>query len=394
MARFNKKQEIREGMRQPIGIYIHVPFCKRKCAYCDFYSRPCKTEKEMDEYVSAVLRHFEEYFRPGSNFEADTVYFGGGTPSLLGDKRLLKLIEGLDKRILLRDSAEITVECNPESTDLKMLKKLKKGGVNRLSFGVQSADNDELVMLGRLHTFEMAQEAVSKAQEAGFTNISLDLMYGLPGQTMEKWQESVKRILALKPQHLSAYALKLEEGTPMWREKPALPSDDLQADMYLYAVERFAREGYYQYEVSNFAKEGYRSRHNSKYWDLSPYLGFGPSAHSYFGGKRFSFVDDLQAYVHGMDGKAEILESADEVENYRRPGEYIMLMLRTTDGIDEEKFYQRFRMEFTPFAAKLRKYIEPGYCKEENGRWWLTPQGMFVSNAILADVLDCTEFLG
>ena len=230
----------------------------------------------MDQYCQAVESHFQQYFREKEIFDIDTVYFGGGTPSLMGGKRLSRLLAALEKCASISKNAEITVECNPESTDVKLLKQLKRAGVNRLSFGVQSADDGELKALGRLHTFDQARQAVEKAQDLGFDNISLDMMYGLPGQTMEKWENSVYQIASLRPRHLSAYALKLEKGTPMHRQNPKLPDDDLQADFYLNAVKWLAAAGYEQYEISNFAKPGFRSRHNGKYWDLSQYLGFGP----------------------------------------------------------------------------------------------------------------------
>ena len=297
---FRKKQPPKPAIRQSLGVYIHVPFCRKKCAYCDFYSRPCKDEGLMDRYVRAVERHFGDYFRGGESFDIDTVYFGGGTPSLLGGKRLRQMLNALEKTGGIAKGAEITVECNPESVDKKMLRTLFKAGVNRLSMGVQSAHDEELLALGRLHTFQQARQAVADAKEVGFSNISLDLIYGLPDQTMEQWKDSVEKIIALEPQHISAYALKLEKGTPLYEESPELPPEDVQADMYFYAVERLQQAGFEQYEISNFAQKGYRSRHNSRYWDLSQYLGFGPSAHSFFGGRRFSFIADTQGYIDGV----------------------------------------------------------------------------------------------
>ena len=385
---FRKKQPPKPAIRQSLGVYIHVPFCRKKCSYCDFYSRPCKDESLMDRYVRAVERHFGDYFRGSESFDIDTVYFGGGTPSLLGSKRLRQLLTALEKTGGIAKGAEITVGCNPESVDKKMFRALFKAGVNRLSMGVQSAHDDELLALGRLHTFQQARQAVAEAKEAGFSNISLDLIYGLPGQTMEQWKDSVEQIIALEPQHISAYALKLEKGTPLYEENPELPSEDVQADMYFYAVERLEQAGFEQYEISNFAQKGYRSRHNSRYWDLSQYLGFGPSAHSFFGGRRFSFIADTQGYIDGVEGNGPLLEEAEEVASFHRHGEYIMLKLRTTDGVDEEEFYRRFRLEFTPYAQRLSKYIQAGYCQNEGGVWRLTPKGMMVSNGILTDVLE------
>ena len=221
----------------------------------------------------------------------------------------------------------------------------------------------------------------------------LDLIYGLPGQTMEGWLQSVEDICALSPKHISCYALKLEEGTPLWKENPILPDDDMQADMYLAAIEMLAGKGYAQYEISNFAQRGFRSRHNSRYWDLSDYLGFGCAAHSFYGGKRFSFTSDIHAYIAGMNGNAPIVEEADELAFNDRVGEFVMLALRTCDGIDENAFYSRWKREFTPFAKRLEPYIASGHVKKDAGRWYLTPEGFLVSNAIIGDVLDavCRE---
>lgn len=379
-------------MRQMLGIYIHVPFCKQKCAYCDFYSQGGAPESRMDSYCQAVKTHFSEYFRVGgNNWDVDSIYFGGGTPSLLGAKRLCGLLGQLDKLVDINKNAEITVECNPESTDYKLAKKLARAGVNRISLGVQSARDEELCALGRLHTFAQAKEAVAQVRKAGIQNISLDLMYALPHQTMEEWLYSLDAIIDLAPQHISAYALKLEAGTPLYAQNPQLPTEDEQADFYLQAVERLAAAGYEQYEISNFALPGYRARHNSKYWDLSQYLGFGPGAHSFFGGRRFSFVADLEGYLQGVAGQGDLLAEADELASFQRPGEYIMLKLRTTDGVEEEDFYRRFHQEFASYAQRLQKYLEPGLCCHKDGRWWLTPKGLLVSNSILADLLENTE---
>lgn len=388
---------------ESLGIYIHVPFCKQKCAYCDFYSKPCQDKDLMQNYVAAVCLHLKEYFEKSVPPAVDTVYFGGGTPSLLATKDVKTIMKCIKKYTDLSKKAEITMECNPESADFKFLHGIRKIGINRVSFGIQSAHDDELFMLGRLHNFKGACEAVEKAKKAKIENISVDLMYGLPGQTMEKWQESVEKIIALEPQHISAYALKLEEGTPLFKaiisdkneEYGAIPDDDLQADMYFYLVDRLEKSGFTQYEISNFAREGFRSRHNSRYWDLSPYLGLGPAAHSFYGGRRFAFVADTAQYIAAVNGNAkakmELLESDEELVAAPRHGEYIMLRLRTADGIDENEFYKKFKLDFAPYASKMRKYTENGYCKNENSRWFLTPKGFFVSNTIIADVLGETN---
>ena len=380
-------------MNGNLGVYFHIPFCRSKCAYCDFCSTSQWDDKLMDAYLEALIRQWGDFFLPGGSYTVDTVYIGGGTPSVFGGKRLAKLLKALEKRVTLTRTCEITVEVNPESADKALFQQLKSAGVNRISMGVQTADDAQLRRIGRIHSFEKAKEAVELCRKYCTDNLSLDLIYGLPGQTMESWLGSVEAICALAPRHISCYALKLEEGTPLWRENPVLPDDDTQADMYLAAVETLAGKGYAQYEISNFAQRGFRSRHNSRYWDLSDYLGFGCAAHSFYGGKRFSFTSDIHAYIAGMNGNAPIVEEADELAFNDRVGEFVMLALRTCDGIDENAFYSRWKREFTPFAKRLEPYIASGHVKNDAGRWYLTPEGFLVSNAIIGDVLDavCQE---
>ena len=255
-------------MAEKLGIYIHIPFCRSKCDYCDFYSLAGR-EDRMDDYQRALIAHIRETAPLARGFQVDTVYFGGGTPSYYGEKRLRELLRLVAKRFDLAKDAEITVECNPDSVNRKMLLALRRAGVNRISLGVQSARACELQSLHRPHDFAQAAEAVRAVRAAKFKNLSLDLIYGLPGQDLPGWQDTVEQALALEPEHLSCYGLKVEPGTPLddrvvRGEK--LPDDDLQADMYLWMVDRLAQAGYRQYEVSNFARAGFQSRHNLKYW--------------------------------------------------------------------------------------------------------------------------------
>ena len=372
--------------KKPMELYVHIPFCVKKCDYCDFLSGPAGKERQREYFQSlgreiAAVPEFPDR-------EITTVFIGGGTPSVPDPALMGAILDQIRNKFFMAPDAEITIEANPGTLYKEKLQEYRKHGVNRLSLGLQSPQNRELKILGRIHTWEEFLESFFMAREAGFSNISLDLIYGLPGQTMEQWKDSVEQIIALEPQHISAYALKLEKGTPLYEENPELPSEDVQADMYFYAVERLEQAGFEQYEISNFAQKGYRSRHNSRYWDLSQYLGFGPSAHSFFGGRRFSFIADTQGYIDGVEGNGPLLEEAEEVASFHRHGEYIMLKLRTTDGVDEEEFYRRFRLEFTPYAQRLSKYIQAGYCQNEGGVWRLTPKGMMVSNGILTDVLE------
>lgn len=374
-------------MTQPLGIYIHIPFCRSKCAYCDFCSVTGWDDRLLDRYCAALEAQMGEYFahhRPA----VDTVYFGGGTPSVMGGKRIARLLEALKNKVRLLERAEVTVEVNPESCDEALFKALRKAGVNRISMGVQSADDGELRRIGRIHTFQQAADAVQMCRKYCTDNISLDIIYALPGQTLEKYLESLDKLMSLSPKHISAYALKVEEGTPLWRENPELPDEDTQADMYLETVKRLEQAGWKQYEISNFAKPGFYSRHNSRYWDLSPYLGLGCAAHSYYDGQRFQFTSSIPDYVEGVLGRRAILEEQDELAEGDRHGEYVMLRLRTCEGIDPREFTRRFDRDFAPYAARLERYRSAGYTELlSDGRWRLTATGFLVSNPIIADVV-------
>ena len=254
-------------VRKPLGLYIHIPFCRSKCAYCDFYSLAGR-EDRMDDYTAALCAHLAETAPFAAGHQVDSVYFGGGTPSLLGAKRLEKILKLIQKKYQVARDAEITWEANPDSAgDWKTLRSLRKAGFNRLSLGMQDAHDETLRAIGRIHTMDQVRAAVEAARKAGLENLSLDLIYGLPHESLEHWQETLSAAVDLQPEHLSCYGLKVEEGTPLFlrRETAGLPGDEAQADMYLYTVEFLARYGYRQYEISNFARPGRESRHNLKY---------------------------------------------------------------------------------------------------------------------------------
>ena len=380
-------------MNSPLGLYLHIPFCRSKCAYCDFYSLPGH-EQKMDAYQRALLSHLAESAPMAESHIVDTVYFGGGTPSFYGEKRLTELLKCVKKLYRVDSSAEITMEANPDSVDLKMLKRLRRAGFNRISLGVQSAEDAQLSSLGRPHTFDQARRAVEWARKAGFQNISLDLIYGLPGQTVESWQNTVEQVLALNPEHISAYGLKVEEGTPLFHRVQAgesIPDDDMQADCYLWTVDRLAQAGYAQYEISNFAKNGLFSRHNLKYWMIHPYMGFGPGAHSDFGSRRYSFIRDLDVYIKGVLEGGSIVDEDDPIPQRERSGEYLMLRLRTTHGIGEQEYRSKYFMNFSPLEKKLLEYERSGLVCHDESRWRLTPRGFLLSNYIIASLLEVQE---
>ena len=375
---------------KPLGLYIHVPFCKSKCVYCDFYSLP-NAEARMDAYVKAVCAHLAETAPQAAHHSVDTVYFGGGTPTYLGAKRLCRLLKTVDKHYHLDKDAEITFEANPDSAlDWRALRSLRRAGFNRMSLGMQSADDAELKALGRVHTFAQVGQAVEAARKAKLPDVSLDLIYGLPGQTAQGWRKNVEAALALAPEHLSCYGLKVEEGTPLFKTQATanLPDDEAQADMYLWTVACLKDAGYRQYEISNFAKPGHESRHNLKYWTLGEYAGFGPGAHSDFGGVRYAYDRDLEGYIQGVLEGHPMVSESEVIPPPERDTEYLMLRLRTHLGLDPKEFERTFRRRFTVFEPLLKQYAQAGYAVEDEGCWRLTPKGYLVSNQIIGALLD------
>ncbi len=382
-----------EKHKTPLGIYVHVPFCKSKCGYCDFYSLAAKDSKLCDGYLSAVCAHIRETGPLAPDHQVDTIYIGGGTPSHFGAEGLATILAAIRKSFDVASNAEITVECNPESVTDELMKRLRAEGVNRISLGIQCDRNDILKAIGRPHTYEQAMGAFQRMRKLGFSNISVDLMYGLPGQNLKNWMETVQNVLRLKPDHVSCYGLKLEEGTPMYeqRSRLKLPDDDAQADMYLLAVELLSQHGYRQYEISNFAKPGFSSRHNLKYWTGGEYIGFGPDASSDFAGKRYSVVRNLSGYIRGIQHSGHILRELTEIPVRERAGEYLMLRLRTSGGIQREEYESRYLLSFDPLETILITARANGQAQQEHGRWRLTPKGMLLSNTILTDLLIAQE---
>ena len=376
---------------RPLGLYLHIPFCKAKCAYCDFYSLP-HSEEKMDAYAAALARHITEVAPQMQNHRVDTVYFGGGTPSYLGHKRLIALLKTVKKQCRVWDRAEITLEANPDSAgDWRALRALRRAGFNRISIGVQSDDDAQLKALGRPHNYRQAQQAVSLSRRAGFDNISVDLMYGLPNQSREQWMQTLRNVIDLKADHISCYGLKVEEGTKLWTYKDCanLPDDDAQADMYFYAVQTLEEFGYHQYEISNFAKDGFICRHNMKYWTGDEYLGFGPCAASDFAGKRFTIQADLQKYLDGVKTKGVILSECDTIPLRERAGEYLMLRLRTVDGIEEGEYTKSFLLPFEPLQKVLEKLAKNDLCIQNGSR--LTPKGFMLSNQVILTLLEAQQ---
>jgi oxygen-independent coproporphyrinogen-3 oxidase len=375
-----------------LGLYIHIPFCRSKCQYCDFYSLPRseKTPELMDRYVKALEAHIKEGGARASKYVADSVYFGGGTPSYFGAERLSKIYSVLSKRFNIAKTAEVTLEANPDSITEKGCKKLLSTGFNRLSLGVQTNDDQLLKVLGRPHTFRQAKTALAVARNAGFQNISLDLMYGLPAQSPQKWADALGSVIDLKPDHISCYGLTLNPGTPLYayRDRAALPDDDAQASMYLYAVSTLEAYGYHQYEISNFAKTGRECVHNLKYWLGGEYMSFGPSAASDFAGTRYTFASDLNRYIKAVRTGDAITTECEYLPIKERAGEYIMLRMRTVYGIERTEYETTFLMPFDPLEQVLAIYQSRGLTRQTQGRWRLTPQGFLVSNQLIGRLIE------
>ncbi len=376
-----------------LGIYVHIPFCIKKCAYCDFYSFSPRDTRVYAAYVDALLAHMRSYRTVGADYAPDTVYIGGGTPTALPPEEMLRLLRGIKSSFRVRKNAELTIECNPATANFETLQRYRRAGVNRLSIGLQSANANELAALGRAHSLRQFDATYRAARRAGFENISIDLMYGIPYQTLDSWINTLRFAVSRKPEHISLYGLKLEEGTPLAANASSFtfPDEDMEFAMYSYAIDFLAGYGYRQYEISNFARPDRECLHNLKYWNCEEYLGFGPSAHSYFADVRFSFKPSVSNYIKCVDGVTndELTDEYETIPLRERLGEYVMLRMRLTDGIDKREFFRLFGKDFDrTFGAKLEAYEKGGFVNLSGGVCRFTTAGMFVSNYILSDILE------
>lgn len=363
------------------GLYLHIPFCRSKCGYCDFYSAPASSD-QYDLYTAALQKRIL-FFGERFSRTLTSVYFGGGTPSLLGGDRIAAILKTVKEAFPLAPDAEITLEANPADDLRETLETAAANGVNRLSFGVQSAVAAELSALGRRHTNADVLRSVADAKAAGITNFSLDLMLGIPHQTEESLAETLDFFYSLAPTHISSYLLKIEPNTPFGRAKESLslPAEETVADGYLAAVESLAAHGYEQYEISNFAKKGYASRHNLTYWTLGEYLGLGPAAHSLMAGKRFYFPRDRVAFENGN----EPISDGDG----NTPAEYVLLSLRLTAGMNENTLDKDYGVKLTDaYEEFCERLTAAGYATHGGGILALTPTGFLLQNPILTELLD------
>lgn len=359
----------------PLGVYIHIPFCRQKCRYCDFYSRP-GSDGVPQAYIEALLAALDAYRQTPDWRRPATVYFGGGTPSLLTAAQLQCLLAALDPL----PGAEVTLEVNPGTVDAATLAAFRAAGADRLSLGVQTASDDSLRRLGRLHTAADNRRALRDAAAAGFANVSGDVMLALPGYTAAELEATLDLLAEGGASHISCYLLKLEPGTPFGRQPPPdLPDEDAAADFYLACVEGCARRGYAQYEISNFARPGFASRHNLCYWRCQDYLGLGPAAHSCLRDRRFFYPPDLDAFLRGgppvPDGSCTAAD-------------HIMLRLRLTEGLDLQALQRQQGVTLTPAQlAFWDSCVQNGLARRQGSRLSLTPRGMLVQNSILCHLI-------
>jgi len=372
---------------KPLAIYIHIPFCKRKCAYCDFASF-AGCEHLYQQYFDVLGGEIDAWQDKLRNYTLRSIFFGGGTPSLVPAEYIAAAIERIARYIEITPETEITIEANPGTVDMEKLRVYRRAGINRISFGVQSFDAALLKALGRIHDPEEAKQAVFMAKEAGFERISIDLMYALPGQTMRTWQETIETALQLPVDHISAYSLIVEEDTQMgkWVSEGSvsLPDEDTVNEMQRMAVAKFEKAGLMRYEISNFAKPGSESRHNMAYWQDVDYLGLGCAAHSLMGNERFSNPNDLEAYLSGV--RMQDLTVRSEMD---RREEIIMLSTRMTSGLDLRKWKADFAEDFeTIYQKPIEKMQNYGLVEIENGFMRLTLAGMELQDAVVLEFLD------
>ena len=361
------------------GLYIHIPFCKQKCKYCDFVSFPCM-EDTADKYVDALKREAEQY----RGEKIDTIFIGGGTPSILTPKQIEEVTKMCFDVFDAASDCEFTTEANPGTIDDDKIKAMLNGGINRISVGVQSFNDDELKKIGRIHDAKTAYNTICHLDKMGFQNINLDLMTALPSQTFDSLKNTLNTAVSLPLKHISAYSLIIEDGTPIEKEYSKglldIPNEDTDREMYMHTVDFLGKNGFKQYEISNFAKDGYECRHNVKYWTGEEYIGLGTAAHSYIGNCRFYNTSDINEYIGGAEKEVIELTENDKI------AEFMITGLRMNRGVSETDFKSRFGKDINDvFASEFDKFIKLGLMQYIDGRYSLTLDGINVSNSILCE---------
>ena len=381
-------------MRRELELYIHIPFCVKKCAYCDFLSGPA-SDQQIEEYVQALIEEIRYYKEFVKKYEVSTVFWGGGTPSLLTGEQMKVLMEALGQTFFIRQNAEITMEANPGTVTVEKLLACQKAGINRISFGLQSVNNEELKMLGRIHTYEEFLESYEAARKAGFQNINVDLISAIPKQTVSSWEQTLQTIISLQPEHISAYSLIVEEGTTFaklygegCKLEHLLPMEEDERRMYERTEELLREAGYHRYEISNYAKEGYECQHNLGYWERKEYLGLGLGASSLIEETRFHNTDETEEYLRDASNPILLRRGQEKLDRQEQMEEFVFLGLRKIRGIQEEKFTEMFGEDIWDcYGKNLERVIKEGLLEREEGVLRLTRKGIDVSNYVFYEIL-------
>ena len=372
--------------RIPLELYIHIPFCVQKCQYCDFLSGPSDQETR-DRYIEALLAEIQAV-QGVEAYEIVSVFIGGGTPSVLKAEAIASIMETIQKKFCFSPDAEITIESNPGTVDLAKLKAYRKAGINRLSLGLQSPQNRELKLLGRIHTWEDFLESFSLAREAGFSNINIDLMSAIPEQTYEGWIHNLRTVAELSPEHISAYSLIVEEGTPFWEKDLKLPDEDTEYRMYEDTAAVLGEFGFHQYEISNYAKKDLECRHNKGYWQRNDYLGLGLGASSLLDHVRFSNTDRMEDYIRNSAFPEKIRCNLETLGEADEMAEFMFLGLRMAEGVSFQAFEEYFGKNMESiYGDVLKKHLSIGMLEKKDGKVFLTRKGIHVSNGVMADFL-------
>ena len=371
------------------GIYLHIPFCKKRCIYCDFFSTTQSEKKAA--YIDALCRELTLRKTYIGNEPVETIYLGGGTPSQLDQKDFEKIFTAISETYTVTDGAEITLEANPDDLRPEYIHMLRSFPFNRLSIGMQTFQNETLKLLNRRHTAEQAVKAFEDCRKAGFRNISIDLMYGLPGETAETWASDLRQVVEMKPEHISAYHLIYEEGTPLWKLREAHRveevDEDLSVSLFTGLIHTLKQNGYEHYEISNFCLPGCHSRHNSSYWTGKKYLGCGPSAHSYDGKSRQWNIASLEGYIHGIECGTEISEK-EELDLYTRYNDFVLTSVRTCWGMSLERLKTDFGEKLYRYCLKMaRPHLVQGTLETCHETLKLTEKGIFISDGIMSDLM-------
>lgn len=374
--------------KRDLGLYIHIPFCVKKCEYCDFLSGPASEETKR-RYVEALIKEIFSNRDLAAEYLVKTIFIGGGTPSSIDGRFIEEILEAVREVFTVSDQAEISMEANPGTINEEKLREYKKAGINRISFGLQSADNKELKLLGRIHSYEEFEENYYMSRELGFSNINVDLISALPGQTMEQWVSTLEKVILLKPEHISAYSLILEEGTPFFdRYSEEDQDEDLDRRIYSKTREILENAGYYRYEISNYAKPGSACRHNSSYWTGGDYLGLGLGASSLLSNKRFHNEENMPRYIEDSADRNKIRKDIEDLDTNKQMEEFMFLGLRMTEGIHKNKFKDLFGEDIENiYGDVLKQSFDEGLLEVKSNHIFLTEKGLDLSNVVMARFL-------